>query len=265
MAIKQVVTPSNLGLTIKPGHLAANKYDVNIDGVTIVADASGVISTALDPAKVDALVALSGLPALTTDLGTFTGATIPDATTVKGALQALETAVEAINITGQYLGSAATFAALPVVDSAGKPANNADWAILTADDGANQAGIYAYNGAVFSLAAEIPNSFVMAATVISPAATDATGLVGTSLDYARADHKHPAQGVSADANQMLGLGTDGLHLLKLDPVAGNLLTQTAAGVKVAPADVKAALTFDVEVQDAFGVTLYFANSAANFA
>ena len=91
------------------------------------------------------------------------------------------------------MGSAATFAALPVVDSAGKPANNADWAILTADDGANQAGIYAYNGAVFSLAAEIPNSFVMAATVISPAATDATGLVGTSLDYARADHKHPAQ------------------------------------------------------------------------
>lgn len=265
MAIKQVVTPLNLGPTIKPSAITANKYDVNIDNATLVVNGSGVISTALDPAKVDALVALSGLPALTSDLGTFTGATIPNATTVKGALQALETAVEAINITGQYLGSAATFAALPVVDAAGVAANNADWAILTADDGANQAGIYAYNGAVFSLAAEIPNSFVMAATVISPAATDATGAVGTSLDYARADHKHPAQGVSADANQMLGVGTDGLHLLKLDPVAGNLLTQAAAGVKVSPADVKAALTFDVEVQDAFGVTLYFANSAANFA
>lgn len=265
MAIKQVVTPLNLGPTIKPSAITANKYDVNVDNVTLVVNGSGVISTALDPAKVDALVALSGLPALTSDLGTFSGATIPDASTVKGALQALETAVEAINITGQYLGSAATFAALPVVDSAGVAANNADWAILTADDGANQAGIYAYNGTAFSLVSEIPNSFVMAATVISPAATDATGLVGTSLDYARADHKHPAQGVSADADQMLGVGSDGLHLLKLDPVAGNLLTQTAAGIKVAPADVKAALTFDTEVQDAFGVTLFYANSTPNFA
>lgn len=40
------------------------------------------------------LVSLSGRPVNSTDLGTFTGTTIPDASTIKAALQALETADE---------------------------------------------------------------------------------------------------------------------------------------------------------------------------
>ena len=43
---------------------------------------------------VSALVTLSGVPAGSTDLGTFTGDTIADSSTIKGALQALETALE---------------------------------------------------------------------------------------------------------------------------------------------------------------------------
>jgi hypothetical protein len=49
------------------------------------------------------------------------------------------------------------------------------------------------------------------ADAISPASDDATGAIGISTDSAREDHKHPAQGVSADANNELSVGTDGLH------------------------------------------------------
>jgi hypothetical protein len=43
---------------------------------------------------VSALVTLSGVPAGSTDLGAFTGETIADSSTIKGALQQLETALE---------------------------------------------------------------------------------------------------------------------------------------------------------------------------
>lgn len=51
--------------------------------------------TNLDFANIAALVTLSGVAANSLDLGTFTGSTIPDSSTVKAALQSLETAVEA--------------------------------------------------------------------------------------------------------------------------------------------------------------------------
>ena len=49
---------------------------------------------------VDDLITLSGVVANSTNLGTFTGVTIPDSSTVKSALQSLETAVEAITVSG---------------------------------------------------------------------------------------------------------------------------------------------------------------------
>lgn len=39
-----VIVPANIGNTIKAHHLAANKYDVQIDGTTIKATASGELS-----------------------------------------------------------------------------------------------------------------------------------------------------------------------------------------------------------------------------
>jgi hypothetical protein len=47
--------------------------------------------------KIDDLVTLSGVSANAENLGTFTGTTIPDNSTVKGALQALETAHEEVD------------------------------------------------------------------------------------------------------------------------------------------------------------------------
>jgi hypothetical protein len=58
-------------------------------------------------------------------------------------------------VTGQLLGTEATFADLPVVDTKGDAANAGDYAILTADDGANESGIYVYDGAAFSFAMDL--------------------------------------------------------------------------------------------------------------
>jgi hypothetical protein len=51
---QQVITPANLGLTLKPTHLAANKYDVQIDGATIKASPSGELS--VDTSKLNIVV-----------------------------------------------------------------------------------------------------------------------------------------------------------------------------------------------------------------
>ena len=57
------------------------------------------------------------------------------------------------------------------------------------------------------------------ADAISPAADNAVGSVGVGVgEYAREDHKHPAQGISANAGQLLTVGTDGLHLLATPPL-----------------------------------------------
>jgi hypothetical protein len=67
------------------------------DVVILAADAtrSGVMSAA-QATNVASLVTLSGVSAAATSLGTFTGATISDSSTIKTALQELETALEVV-------------------------------------------------------------------------------------------------------------------------------------------------------------------------
>lgn len=67
------------------------------DGVIPSASSSlaGVMSSS-DKIILDALNQLDGLPSGSTNLGTFSGTIIPDNTTIKNALQALETALQAI-------------------------------------------------------------------------------------------------------------------------------------------------------------------------
>lgn len=72
-----------------------------------------------------------------------------------------------LSITGQYLGSAATFTGLPTTDASGAAAGNGDWAILTADvvgTGTAAApqyprGVYVYSGTAYSLAASMGPEF----------------------------------------------------------------------------------------------------------
>lgn len=66
--------------------------------------------------------------------------------------------------------------------------------------------------------------------------------------------------VTASTNSILntGVGTTASPLtsnLKVDVLAGNLLKVTASGTKVDPTDVT--ILASVDVQDAFGVHLYY--------
>jgi hypothetical protein len=70
------------------------------------ADATQALSDASDAqADIDDLISLSGVAANSTNLGTFTGSTIPDSSTIKGALQSLESFVEALPDPMEYKGS----------------------------------------------------------------------------------------------------------------------------------------------------------------
>jgi hypothetical protein len=67
---------------------------------------SGATTNLSDVAQdVADLVTLSGVPANSTDLGTFTGTLIPDGSDIKEALQALETEIEAIPSPFYYAGT----------------------------------------------------------------------------------------------------------------------------------------------------------------
>ena len=257
-----VVLAGNLGSTIK-ADLVNSKYEVNIDGTTITKNGAGVLSaTPFDSTSIESDISelfdraqalrqtLGTGGVYDENLGTFAGTLIPDNQTVKQAIQTLETAYQNINIVGQYAGSSATFAGLPTTTSDGKPVNNGDWAILSTDDGANEAGIYVYNGTTYTLAAEIPDQFAAPATAAGSAPTS-SGTVGTSEKYAREDHTHPFQGVSTDAGNMLTVGTDGKHLLTATSVA-NLTKDTIEGL------------LDVELQDAFGAPVGYLFSTNSF-
>lgn len=82
---------------------------------------------------------------------------------------------------------------------------------------------------------------VVYATGVSPAANNATGAIGVSANVSRQDHKHPAQGVSADAGQLLSVGTDGLHMAGptnlISADAGNIIVAGTDGKLVALASV----------------------------
>ncbi|MEM9526920.1 MAG: hypothetical protein AAGA31_09945, partial [Bacteroidota bacterium] len=87
-------------------------------------------------------------------------------------------------VTGQFIGTGTTFAGLPTVDVLGDPASNGDFAILTADDGLNLSGIYAYDGTSYSFAVEIADTF----QTVSPASqADVTAGVVNADEYVQAD------------------------------------------------------------------------------
>lgn len=81
------------------GTITATQVPLNIDsGSDVVFNGATTslagLMTATDKTNLDALLALDGVAPGSLNLGTFTGTTINDATTIKGALQQLETAHE---------------------------------------------------------------------------------------------------------------------------------------------------------------------------
>lgn len=78
---------------IPSGNLSSTTVQAALNELQSDIDTIGSTTT-----EVNNLITLSGVPANSTDLGTFTGTTIPDNTNVKIALQSLEAAVEAIPI-----------------------------------------------------------------------------------------------------------------------------------------------------------------------
>ena len=94
-------TLSGTDLTIKSALQAlGTKADSNASAITSEASTRASADTTLTNAQteidanVDDLITLSGVAENTDNLGTFTGSTIADSSTIKAALQALETACE---------------------------------------------------------------------------------------------------------------------------------------------------------------------------
>jgi hypothetical protein len=130
---------------------------VKLDGIATAATANATNAQLRDRSTHTGTQTASTISDLQTvvelfTLGTFTGNKIADNATVKSALQALETGLEAQQVTGRYIGSATTLATLPIISAATGSALNGDWATLTADDGVNLKGVYLYNGSVYSFA-----------------------------------------------------------------------------------------------------------------
>lgn len=94
---------------VPAGNLAATDVQGALEELQGDIDALDGRLDAIEPDVAD-LITLSGVPANSVDLGTFTGSLIPDNSTIKSALQALETEIEAIPSPFYYAGtwSAAT-------------------------------------------------------------------------------------------------------------------------------------------------------------
>lgn len=161
------------------------------------------------------------------------------ATDVKAALAELQGDIDGLtSIQGQYAGSAATMAAVNALT-----AQAGDWAILTADDGGNQAGVYVRGGATFSLVAQIPE-VTLAMTGATAVAAGSAGLVpapaaGSQASFLRGDGTWAAIPAAAAASDTvagiieLATTAEALAMTATDraltpaSVAGRLMTGTA--------------------------------------
>ena len=103
------------GINLSTGFAKSNGTVTNAD----------TVETAIEKlaANQEDLTTLSGVAQGSTDLGTFTGVTIPDAQTIKGALQSLETAHEEVD---QNVNDLITLS--------GRPENSTDHGTMTGGD-----------------------------------------------------------------------------------------------------------------------------------
>jgi hypothetical protein len=103
--------------------------NTDVDLGSIATNASDITDLQTD---VDDLVILSGVAANAEDLGTFTGSIIPDSQTIKEALQALESEIEAIPDPIFYAGTWDATANSPDLDLAGARVQGALYRVTVA-------------------------------------------------------------------------------------------------------------------------------------
>ena len=211
--------------TIGDAHQEGQKnYEFVAPGVWIVVDTSGAGGTNLGytaaPASgtvtsdtgndatvpvVDATNAGLMIPADKTKLDTVetnaaadqNAAEVPYDNTTSGlTATTTQAAIDEINakfgdILGNYTGSAATSAGLDALTdpNGGAAPDDSDWAILTADEGGREAGVYVRSGGAWGAAPvyQFPDAFNAAAAILSDTLT---GDAGTAVTYARSDHRH---------------------------------------------------------------------------
>lgn len=141
--------------------------------LTIAADKVAIWDSVANLTKVVPVSGLAGLVAANTAVATIPNLT---ATDVQAALAELQGDVDGlISMTGTYVGAATTVAGFATTDQEGNAIGLGDIAILSAQDGSNDAGLYAYDGSAWQLAASIPNIVGMAGATATVAGT--SGLV----------------------------------------------------------------------------------------
>lgn len=120
-AVGDILADSTTGLTVKAGLDAALIADGSVSNAEFQAldGVTGDIQPQIDDVVSDVadLVTLSGVVAGSTDLGTFTGTIISDGETVKGALQDLETFIEALPDPIYYAGTWDASTNTPTLDN----------------------------------------------------------------------------------------------------------------------------------------------------
>lgn len=72
----------------------------------------------------------------------------------------LKRKLDALDISGDFIGSADTFAALPTTSSTGQVAANGDWVVLNVTDGVNKRGVYLSDGTNYAFAFELGAEFL---------------------------------------------------------------------------------------------------------
>lgn len=101
------ISPSNtdLSLTTTATNVTVNSSNGTDATIAAATTSTAGVMSATDKTNLSALITLSGVSAGQTHLGTFSGSIIPDNTTIKAALQSLETSISGISYTLGNLSS----------------------------------------------------------------------------------------------------------------------------------------------------------------
>jgi hypothetical protein len=247
MAIKKVVIPQNIGLTIKPNAIVSNKYDVNLDNNTLTSDPiTGIIKSSGS--------VLSPVVTVGHEIATAiqSGTSISLKETVTKIVDALNT----ITYTDENSVDTVSTKITSVVNTLNPTAKT----LVTSVNGINSNTLD-----VSALYLDI--------RVTSIDSTNASNYVWKIVDSDAVTHTLDLSSlvaistINSDSIILTGNGTVTTPLkseIKVDPIITNLIKVTATGTKVDLTDIKNSLTYDIELQDAFGITLGYINSTPNF-